>query len=256
MYSRARRIETGAWAVTDHREGRTLPLLTAVRDLSYQARTRVATELRATIAERELELSRLRTELDNATEHTSAASDTAARTGLAEERAAVTDVRASDAEERASGALRGECATRREGRGRGRGSRTFAPPPSLRWLPTDRSLPTESERPRGVPGRERAVAEPMHCRSADKRSQVSVCGSSSCTLYGVLQYGRLILPHVCRRYRADAEQRYTFFERSVSGETLESHHPVTHKHQESTYRGTSGQIERKTHVTHVRFFCA
>ena len=98
MNSRARRIEAGAWTVTDHREGRTLPLLTAVRDLSYQAQTRVATELRATIAERESELSRLRTELDNATEHTSA------RTGLAEERAAVTDVRASDAEEHASGA--------------------------------------------------------------------------------------------------------------------------------------------------------
>ena len=42
------------------------------------------------------------------------------------------------------------------------------------------------------------------------------------------------------------------FGRSVSGETLESHHPVSvsHKHQESTYRGTSCQIERKTHVTH------
>ena len=98
MHSRARCIEAGAWTVTDHREGWTLPLLTAVRDLSYQTQTRVATELHATVAERESELSRLRTELGNATEHTSA------RTGLAEERAAVTDVRASDAEEHASGA--------------------------------------------------------------------------------------------------------------------------------------------------------
>ena len=106
MHSRARRIEAGAWTVTDHREGRTLPLLTAVCDLSYQAQTRVATELHATIAERESELSRLRTKLDNATERTSAASDTAARAGLAEERAAVIDVHALDAEERVSGAER------------------------------------------------------------------------------------------------------------------------------------------------------
>ena len=67
----------------------------------------------------------------------------------------------------------------------------FAPPPSLRWLPTDRSLPTECERPRGVPGRERALAEPMHRRSADKRSQVSIFVSSGNVFLQYEQLGKV-----------------------------------------------------------------